>query len=118
MKTIKLLFISLFTSLVSYGQFDMPLFKQIVTAFYSKYSFENYESYLKFQRKKEGWYVSQDHYANPGNYFNQFLFWSKEAKSFVDIDYPLSNSDTSLISENINKYLKVIDWNYEEYQFQ
>lgn len=118
MKPIRLILICLFSTLASYAQFDIPSFKQVVTAFYSKYSFESYESYLKFQRKKEGWYVSQDHYANPGNYFNTLLFWSKETKSYKDIDYLTPKSDTSSVSANVNKYLKLIDWNYEEYQFK
>src|SRR5947209_20151671 len=96
----------------------MPPYKDVVTAFFSKYSFSNQESFLRFQRKKEGWFVSQDHYNTPGNYFNTVLFWSKEKNSFIDIDYPRSDVDSGTLSEAVNNYLNQIHWEQEEYQFQ
>jgi hypothetical protein len=96
----------------------MPSFKEVVTTFFSRYSFDSYESYLKFQRKKDGWYISEDNYNNPGNYFNTKLFWSKYSKRYTELDYPTTNGDTSLISETVSKYLTQINWSYEEYQYQ
>jgi len=96
----------------------MPSFKDVVTTFYTKYSFESYESYLKFQRKKDGWYISEDNYNNPGNYFNTKLFWSKKNNSYIDLDYPATNGDTSLLSDRVSKYLTQVNWNYEEYPYQ
>lgn len=117
MKKLNSLIILLLFTVTSYGQFNMPSFKDVVTVFYSKYSFDSQESFLKFSRKKDGWYVSQDYYNNPGNYFNTVQFWSKGTNSFININYPESNGDTSLLSENVTKYLQLIDWTYEEYQF-
>jgi hypothetical protein len=96
----------------------MPSFRDVVETFYSKYSFAGYENFLRFQRKKDGWYISEEKYSDPGNFFNTTLFWSKEASSYKDLDYPLSNGDTALISETISRYLTQINWDYEEYQFQ
>ncbi len=96
----------------------MPSFKEVVTTYFSKYSFDNYESYLKFQRKKDGWYVSEDMYNNPDNYFNTKLFWSKEGNKYIQLNYPTTNGDSNLISETVSKYLTQIDWSYEEYQYQ
>lgn len=96
----------------------MPSFKAVVTTFYSTYSFDSYDSYLKFQRKKDGWYISEDNYNNPGNYFNTKLFWSKENNNYADLDYPPTNGDTSLLSDKVDKYLTQINWSYEEYQYQ
>lgn len=96
----------------------MPPFKEVVTTFFSRYSFDSFESYLKFQRKKDGWYVSEDKYNNPGNYFNTKLFWSKDSNTYIELDYPTTNGDTSLISETVSKYLTQINWSYEEYQYQ
>lgn len=118
MKSLKILFLFLLSTVSSYGQFNMPSFKDVATTFFSKYSFDSYESYLKFQRKKDGWYVSEDKYNNPGNYFNTKLFWSKESNKYTELDYPTTNVDTSLISETVSKYLNQINWSYEEYQYQ
>ena len=96
----------------------MPSFKDVTATFFSKYSFDSYESYLKFQRKKDGWYVSEDNYNNPGNYFNTKLFWSKDGNKYTELDYPTTNGDTNLISETVSKYLTQINWSYEEYQYQ
>ncbi|MEO6819412.1 MAG: hypothetical protein ABI204_06765 [Ginsengibacter sp.] len=117
MKKLNSLIILLLFTVTSYGQFNMPSFKEVVTAFYSKYSFDSQENFLKFSWKKDGWYVSQDYYNNPGNYIKTVQFWSKGNNSFININYPESNGDTSLISENIAKYLQLIEWTYEEYQF-
>ncbi len=109
--------IFLTNSLTLFGQFNMPSFKETVTEFFSKYSFDSNESYLKFQRKKDGWFIVQDYYSNPNNYFNSVLFWSKESKSFLSTDYPTSNGDSSLTTEKVNNYLQLIGGAYEEYQF-
>lgn len=118
MKSIKILLFFLLSTVSSYGQFNMPSFKEVVTTFFSKYSFDSYETYVKFQRKKDGWYVSEDNYNNPGNYFNTKLLWSKEGNKYIELDYPTTNGDTSLISETVSKYLTQINWSYEEYQYQ
>jgi hypothetical protein len=118
MKSLKILFFILISSVSSYGQFNMPTFKEVVTNFFSKYSFDSYESYLKFQRKKDGWYVSEDNYNNPGNYFNTKLFWSKIENNYTDLQYQSTNEDTTLLSETVSKYLTQINWTYEEYQYQ
>lgn len=118
MKSLKILLLFLLSTVCSYGQFNMPSFKDVVTTFFSKYSFDSYESYLKFQRKKDGWFVSEDNYNNPGNYFNTKLFWSKDGNKYTELDYSTTNGDTSLISETVSKYLTQINWSYEEYQYQ
>jgi hypothetical protein len=118
MKSLKILLLFLLSTVSSYGQFNMPSFKEVVTTFFSRYSFDSYESYLKFQRKKDGWYVSEDNYNNPGNYYNTKLFWSKDGNKYNDLDFPTTNGDTSLISETVSKYLTQINWSYEEYQYQ
>lgn len=118
MKYLKILLFFLISTVSSYGQFNMPSFKEVATTFFSRYSFDSYESYLKFQRKKDGWYVSEDNYNNPGNYFNTKLFWSKDSNNYNELDFPTTNGDTSLISETVSKYLTQINWSYEEYQYQ
>ena len=117
MKKLNLLALCIFFTLTSYGQFNMPSFNEVVKEFFSKYSFESNESYLKFYRKNDGWYISKDNYNDPGHYFDKNLFWSKANKSYVNLNYEASNEDTALISENIKNYLRIIDWPWEEYEF-
>jgi hypothetical protein len=118
MKDIRFLFLLLLINATAYGQFKMPSFKEVVSTFFSKYSFDSYDSYLKFQRKKDGWHLAQDSFTNPGSYFNDQLFWSKDAGKFIVLDYPAATGDSSFISEMIARYLVQINWDYEEYQFQ
>lgn len=118
MKYLSTLVFGIFIALSSFGQFNMPPFEDVVRTFYATYSFDNRESYLKFQRKKDGWFVSEDSYSNPGHYFNTRLFWSKEMETYIELNYPPANTDTSLISENVNKYLTQINWNQDAYPYQ
>lgn len=119
MKSIKILFLFFLINVSAYGQFNMPSFKDVVNTFFSRYSFDNGETYIKFQRKKDGWFVSEEKLDNPGNYLNTKLFWSKDKNIYNELDYPTTTKDTSLISETVYKYyLSLINWGYEEYQFQ
>ena len=118
MKSLRILFFLLLIAASSFGQFNMPSFKEVVTTFFSNYSFDSNESYLKFQRKKDGWYISEDLYSKPGNYFNTKLYWTESQKNYNNLEYNTTNGDTSYLSENVSKYLSQIDWAYEEYPFQ
>ena len=118
MKSPRLLFLCLICATTSFGQFNMPAFKDVVTSFFSTYQFKSDDSYLKFQRKKDGWYISEDKYTNPGNYFNTALYWSAQTKSYKKLNNPLTASNDSQIAETVDNYLTLINWNYEEYQFQ
>lgn len=95
----------------------MPSFKEVAEEFYSKYSFTGNESFLRFYRKKEGWFIAEEKFENLGHYVNSALFWSRETQSFLSMDYPFSNDETALKSEAVNRYLQQIDWSYEEYPF-
>jgi hypothetical protein len=118
MKSLRFIVLVLLSTVSSYGQFNMPSFKTVVTTFFSRYSFDSHESYLKFHRKKDGWLVSEDNYSTPGNYFNTKLFWSKATNNYTELGYPSTNGDTSSLSETVSKYLTQIDWKYEEYQYE
>lgn len=117
---ISILVIVSFLSLSSsaHSQFNMPSFQEVVTTFFSRYNFDQYESYLKFQRKKDGWYVVQDRYTNPGNYYNAQLFWSKEGNSYRELDYPPTKADSIWVADLVSRYLIQINWRYEEYSYQ
>ena len=118
MKSVKFTILFLLSSVVCSAQFNMPPLKEVVTSFFSNYSFSSDERYLKFERKKSGWYVAEDNYSNPGHYVNEQLFWSKNTNDYTTVDYSTTNGDTSGLSETVNGYLAQINWGYEEYQFQ
>lgn len=96
----------------------MPSFIEVATTFFSTYSFESDDSYLKFQRKKDGWYVSETNYSTSGNYFNTKLFWAKDGSKYNELSYPKANTASTSIKETINNYLTLINWDYEQYQFE
>lgn len=117
MKKLPLCFLFLTIAFSSQAQFGMPSFKEVVTTFYSTYSFANAETFLKFHRGKDGWSVSEDYYANPGNYNHTVLFWNRKTGLYQDAGYPAAFAGSNVIKENIDAYMQMIDWNYEEYQF-
>ncbi len=94
-----------------------PTFKEVVSTFFAKYSFNSDETYPRFLKKKEGWYVSEDSYRNPGNYINTELFWSLKENNFLNLKYPILQKDSISIQSQLEDYQKLIDWDYVEYAF-
>lgn len=101
----------------SYAQ-QMPSFKNVITTFFSSYAFESNELYPKFQKKKEGWYVVADRYANPGQYSDSLLFWSAKEKAFLKLSYPAAQNDSTQTADRVKEYIALIDGNYYEYLFE
>ncbi len=116
MKQSVLLLIFLTMAIYSQAQYK-PAFKEVVTEFFTRYSHESVETNIKFQKRKDGWYVVEDYYSQPGNYFNKQLFWSDNEAIFLKLSYPNASSDSGSIVERIDKYASIIDWPYEETQF-
>ncbi len=119
MKPLRLLLCCLLIAPCSFGQFGMPSFEEVARRFYSTYSFNDYQSRLRFYRKKDGWYVSEDRYDNMGQFFHTELFWSKEKSAYQPLQHTLLvSADTAYISGQVSAYLKQIDFDHEEYDFQ
>ncbi len=118
MKKIKLLLICMLPGLISQGQFNMPPFKEVVSTFFSTYFFEHLENYLKFYRQKDGWYIAQDSYTDPGHYFKEEKFWSVQSQSYLDVNYPPSDGDSLSFASQMDNYKRTTDWEYESYQFR
>jgi hypothetical protein len=118
MKPFKLLALFLFLTLNVSAEFGMPSMREMVTHFFTNYSYDDQEGYLRFQRKKQGWYVSLERYDNMGHYSNDALLWSKERNNFLDIDYPKANDDTTGRHAAIEKFFRRIEWDFTEYGFE
>jgi hypothetical protein len=117
MRKFNLLFLSLFFAFSASAQFGMPAYTEVVRAFFTKYSFDGVKTYLKFQRKKDGWYVAEDLYENPGNPFHAQPFWSSITKNYVELDYNKYDAAETEIVDKVDRYLKDLDWSLEEYQY-
>ncbi len=116
MKHIKFSLFLLLLNVNLYAQ-QMPTFKQVVNTFFDTYTFSSQETYLKFYKKKDGWYITEDYYAEPGRLTNQDLFWSAKENDFKVLNYPKANGDSISISNQVEKYLQSIDFDYLQYPF-
>lgn len=117
MRSFKYLLLCVLFAQCSYAQ-DRPTFKEVVTIFFNKYSLNKDDTYPLFQKKKDGWYIVEDHYSNPGNYSNSQLFWSAKSKNYNILDYPLAQNDSDETSIIVNNYLTTIDWDFQQYDFE
>lgn len=108
----------LLITVASYAQFGMPSYKDVVAVFFAHYSFDDYGTCLRFQRKKDGWYISRNYYTEPGKDYKTVLFWSLPLKSYVDIPYTASDDDSAVVSENVNRYFIKVSYDYDAYSFQ
>lgn len=96
---------------------DKPDFENVITEFFTQYSFEYPDIFIKFQKKKDGWHVAQTGYENTGDYFNEQLFWSANTKTFVTLTYPAAVKDTGTIASKIEQYKQLINYDFEKYYY-
>lgn len=101
----------------SYAQ-SPPSFPEVVTTYFHKYSLTKEDTYPLFQKKKDGWYIVEDNYYNPGYLSNSQLFWSLKDKAFQPLNYEATQNDSGQISAEINNYLILVDWNNQQYDFE
>lgn len=111
-------FLFLILSLQGYAQFNMPSIKEVVSTFFHKYSFDNSEEFVTFQRQKQGWFVSESKYDNAEIRSNPQMFWSLEDRAYLDLQYPKSNDEENEIGSIIDQYMSQIVDEYESYQFE
>lgn len=118
MKYIVLILISLNVALQCNAQFGMPSFRDVTNAFFTSYSHNSDESIIRFYRKKDGWHVCKDRYANPENYFDDMLFWSLAKQSYLPLSFPAFTGTRTEIEDKVKNYLISISFDYDEYQFE
>ncbi len=118
MKYIVLILIALNLALQSNAQFGMPSFREVTHAFFASYSHSSEESFIRFYRKKDGWHVCKDRYANPENYFDDTLFWSLARQSYLPLPFPAFTGTHKEIEDKVQVYLISINFDYEEYPFE
>ena len=116
MKCYQLFFLLLFAN-AGFAQVT-PGFKDVATTWFSKYSIPDDVTYPLFQKKKDGWYVVENSYREPGDYSNLQMFWSLKEKSYLPLNYATVEKDSVQTSSELNKYLSSIDWNFQEYDFE
>jgi hypothetical protein len=90
MKRKLVLFFSLLISFDLASQ-NLP-YELVVTEFFKNYEYSNYEFQLKFQKKKEGWFVAEEGYYSQGQYENVQLFWSNSDRKFKELNYPTAEN--------------------------
>ena len=112
----KIIFLLLFAN-TGFAQVK-PGFKDVATTWFSKYKLPDDATYPLFQKKKEGWYVVETFYSNPGNYRNLQLFWSSKENAYLPLNFAIVQKDSAQTSSDVNDYLNIIDWNSQEYDFE
>ncbi|MEP6584383.1 MAG: hypothetical protein ABJA90_08945 [Ginsengibacter sp.] len=76
------------------------------------------DTYPLFQKKKDGWFIVEDHYSNPENYSNSQLFWSLKDKEYKMLNYPVSQKDSNAVATEVTNYLNSIDGSFQLYDFE
>ena len=116
MKSIPALLYCMFCFTELHAQ-NRPAFNEVLKTFFSRYYFESSEVYIKFQKKKAGWYIVEDSYENPGHYGNEKLFWSASSGSYLPLDYSDAVKDSSSVDSLSSVYLNSIGGDFETYYY-
>lgn len=118
MKFLRLFVIFFLSVHSSYGQFGMPPYQEVVTTFFSQYSFNGTETYIKFYRKKQGWFVGEELYTDQGVTVKSSLFWSKNTSSYQSLDYGPSVANNHEVDSLVSDYNFRMGWYNEQYNFE
>lgn len=80
----------------------------VVNEFFKKYEFDDYnETQLKFQKKKQGWFVAEEHYNAQGEYINLQLFWSVTDREFKELNYKIvENKSKTEVDSLVSNYFR------------
>jgi hypothetical protein len=105
----------IFSTAVSKAQ--MPAYREVVYKFFGSYAIENNDVLPAFEKKKEGWFVAENHYSQPGTYTNPQLFWSAKKQDYQPLNYINAGADTAAITQSIINYWKTTGGDYDEYNF-
>lgn len=83
---------ALLCSLLSFGQ--APELDDVIHEFFKRYTPVEPPTFLRFQKKKEGWFTAEISYESPNKPENVQLFWDRSAQKFQPLAYQ-STADTS-----------------------
>ncbi|MEO6490083.1 MAG: hypothetical protein ABIO04_09110 [Ferruginibacter sp.] len=116
MKFYIILILCFFFKLNMYGQ-NLPAYGDVVTTFFTHYSFTDNTAYPKFFKKKDGWHIIEESYSEPGKVKAESLFWSNKEKKYITLQYSGAQDDPAFNSSKIEEYKKIVDYTYLEYQY-
>lgn len=112
---LKLVFIFLLFLNINVFAQSTPSYKEVVSEYFSKYSWNDFESFIKFQKKKDGWYIVEVRFDEQDKYFNGNLFWSAESNSYKPLPHPTAETDTASLEVKIANYSSLVDFSTNEY---
>jgi hypothetical protein len=117
MKKCRFLFFIPLILLTTITKAQLPSYREIIYKFFGSYTIENNNVYPVFQKKKEGWFVADVNYSQPGTYTNPQLFWSLKDQDYNSLNYPSAGTDTVAINKFTLEYWKAVGGDFEEYNF-
>ena len=97
------LFVSFILS-TAVSKAQMPSYQEVIYKFFSTYTIENTDAYPLFQKKKEGWFIAEGSYSQPGSFSHPRIFWSVKDGGYQPLSYSSASTDTSVINQSIKNY--------------
>jgi hypothetical protein len=91
-----ILSIHLLLSNLSFSQqSSWPSYSAVVDSFFSSYDFPFDERYIRFEKRKDGWYVAELLHTDADNGLPPTKYWSAESGSFLKLPYKNSPKDSA-----------------------
>ena len=87
-------------------QVNYPTYKTMLTQFFTSYIVDDLDSgYVKFEKKKEGWFVCVMGYDGNTDYYKKELYWDSKTQIYDSIDFSINKRKT-LKESSVNKYMR------------
>jgi hypothetical protein len=94
--TIFLLSFSFVISIESFSQkVAWPDYPTVVDSFFNNYDFPCDERYVRFEKRKEGWYVAEVLYSDADNAVLKSLYWSAANGKYINLPYKNTPGDSA-----------------------
>ncbi len=83
-----------------------PKYETMLTEFFTSYTTEDIDSgYVKFEKRKEGWFVCVVGYDGNTDYIKNELFWDSKTQLYDKIDFSINKNPSSMES-SISRYMR------------
>jgi hypothetical protein len=104
-------------TLCGFSQQSLPSYPEVVKTFFTQYNTStDYESWIVFAKKKEGWYAQHVNRAKNDKTLDGQLFWSASEGQYLQLVPPFDKTEDERSDEKMSGYLTDASFRWYDYE--
>jgi hypothetical protein len=104
-------------SLCGFSQQSLPSYPEVVKTFFTQYNTSpDYENWIVFAKKKDGWYVQHVNRLKNDKTIDEQLFWSLSEGRYLQLTSPFDKTEDERSDEKMGSYLTDASFRWYDYE--